>query len=287
MQKYSNISNGMKTNKQTLITLILTIILLGLLGFYIFNDLKNKSNDNQSDNQNIATTTDEISKILEENGIEIEGGNYKIEQVPVDEIVVPKPIPNLDAPIKNNSKMTVEALTIIENKIKELVGLLKNNPADFNSWIALGIRAKTLENYDKTIEFWEYAIRLNPDNKVSYSNLGDLYHYFLKDYVKAEKYLLTALEKDPNYIMNYTNLHDLYRYSYKQDTNEAVNILLKGLKLYPNELNLLVPLATYYKDKGYKEKAIEYYDKAIEQAKKEGNLDLSSELQKEVLLLSK
>ena len=272
------------------ITIIITILLLILLSVYIYKDI-NEADNSEVNRQDQELSEEQMTDILKESGIEIEGGgDYKIEQISIEEFdvkEVPKPIPNLDESIKNNASLPEEAKKIVDSKIAELVEKLKNDPSDFYSWIALGIRAKTLEDYEKTVEFWKYAIRLSPDNKVSYNNLGDLYHYFIRDFKKSEEYFLEALEVDPNYVFTYRGLHELYKYSYKQDTDEAANILLRGLIIFPNEINLLVPLADYYKEKGNNEEAIEYYDKAIEQAKKDNNLEISSELQKEVLFLLK
>jgi len=269
-------------------TLVITVLLVVLLGVYIYKDLNKNSEEIDTSGE---ISQEDAFQILKDSGVELEGdsSNYKIEQVPVDEYEtqIPQPIPNLDKKITNNSSMPNDAVVLIENKITELKSHLKENPGDFYSWISLGINAKTLEDYNKTIEYWEYAIRLSPDNKVTYNNLGDLYHYHVKDFKKSEEYFLKALEIDPSYIFTYRSLHELYKYSYQQDTNKAENILLQGLRLFPEDLNLLVPLAVYYKETGDIENAEIYYKKASDIAKRNGDNDLFSELQKELLLLNK
>ena len=76
---------------------------------------------------------------------------------------------------------------------------------------------------------WQYAKLLEPDSLLPYLNLANLYGYYLNNLNKAEENYLAAVDRDPI-----------------------------------NKFGAYTSLAGFYRDFGYKESAIEYYQKVLE-----------------------
>lgn len=91
-----------------------------------------------------------------------------------------------------------------------------------------------------------------------------------------------AIKNSPGNILSYKGLYELYTFSYKQNTSAAEDILLEGISNNPDAIDLMVLLAFYYKETGEAERAAGYFNSAIEEAKKRGNDELVSTLEKEL-----
>lgn len=268
--------------KTKLFISLIVILIVVLGGFYIFKQEASAPQEEiVSLEQNATTTEDSVVEA------EIVGdGGFALEQAQ-NEDLTGVPVPDLDRKTDFNTSLPKEALDITISKINSLSKSLKENPNNFQSWIDLGLNRKMINDYSGAKEVWEYASLLRPQNSVSFSNLGDLYHYYTKDYEKAEENLKKAIENKPDYAVYYKNLSDLYKFSYKTDTDLAEKTLLDGLEANPKLVDMSVFLASYYKEIGNKDKALEYYKKASGEAKELGNDDLAGALDQEVLLLSK
>ncbi len=120
----------------------------------------------------------------------------------------------------------------VENYKKDLATMaeaLRKNPYSFNDWLSVGIFKKFFNNYEGARDAWEYAAMLIPQQPVIHLNLANLYGYYLKDFPKAEKHYLEATRLD---VIN---------------THGALNAT-----------------AGFYRDFGLKEKALEYYQRALQ-----------------------
>ncbi len=170
----------------------------------------------------------------------------------------------------------------ITSQLKEVSGNLKKNTTVFDNWILLGLFRKIAGDFEGARDAWEYAGAISPMNHVSFSNLGDLYHYYLKNYPLAEKNILIFIKNNPENIAGYRDLYNLYTQSYREKINEAPKILLSGLSKNPNNLDLLVLLAKHYVGMGDKVNATKYYELAITEAQKEGNTSLKQVLESEL-----
>ena len=250
--------------------IIVALILIGG-GYYLWNDL-NASYIGKTGTQNESGATSTISN---------EPG------VTFGELATPTiPVPKLDRPITFPPSFTPDAQELMRFKIGELTSILQNNPSNFSAWLDLGIRRKQIEDFEGARQAWEYASALQPANNISYLNLGILYHYFLKDYAKAEKNFRTSIQNSPVYPQTYNELHDLYRYSYKQNTTAAIDILEEGLVATNSNINLLVTLAKYYRDvKQEMTNARTYFVQARDAAEKAGNTELAAALDAEISAL--
>lgn len=171
--------------------------------------------------------------------------------------------PDLSKPIVIKADVSEALKKDTRAKIEALQKGLRNNPSYYDAWLALGVYRKLLGDYDGAAEAWRYAGTLRPDRYVAFSNLGDLYHSYIKDFSKAEEFMKKAIAADPTYVPSYRNLHELYRYSFKEKESLAVDILLEGMKKNPQAYDLMTMLASYYKDKNDKGNARKYYQMAI------------------------
>lgn len=145
---------------------------------------------------------------------------------------------------------------------------------DVNNLIRSGTKKQNTGDYRGAEADWLKARDMSPANLVPYNNLGNLYHYYLKDFPKAEQNLLKVVELDASYISGYRNLLDLYRYSYMQNTTKAVDILKQGLKANPKNIDLYVMLANYYQEKGDAKNARIYFNNALAEAREKGDQDV-------------
>ena len=135
-----------------------------------------------------------------------------------------------------------------EAAVKELKDLslqLKNEPNYLQGWLQVGILRKYSGDYEGASLAWQYATLIRPNDYIAFSNLGDLYHYYLHAFPKAEKYLRKAVDLKPDYVAGYKNLFDLYALSYKEKTNLAEPILLEGIKKNPSDTYLQGILNSY------------------------------------------
>jgi len=122
--------------------------------------------------------------------------------------------------------------SIVEKQRTYLANLntaLQKNPYDFDSWMQVGIHKKFFNNYEGARDAWEYAKLLAPEQQLSYLNLANLYAYYLRDFAKAEVNYIAATERDFN------NISGAY-----------------------------TAFATFYRDFGVPDAALEWYQRALE-----------------------
>ena len=224
---------GMK-NYKNIISIAVIVILIAAAGVYIYYDL----------NKTLEPIAPAVA--VDENiSVELEGGGTaKVEMVPVEDAPA-LVIPNLDKSLIFPDGFAEDAKKIVTEKVKNLTANLKSNPDNFSAWLDLAIYRKMIHDYQGAREIWEYLNNTYPTQSISFGNLGDLYHYFLKDFSKAEVNFKQAIVNSPNRIDLYRGLFELYKYSYKQNTSAAEDILLSGLKANPDNPDLQNLLTQY------------------------------------------
>lgn len=254
-----------------IIKIFIMVIIVVALGLFIYLDMRvyifPKDNTSQN-NEKIKQSN--INLTLSEESVE----DIEIKQ----ELIYPDIKQDLSFP----DTFSEEAREIIQNNILTLASQLKTNPTSFNDWLDLATQYKIIEDYENAREIWEFLNIAFPGNSVSFTNLGNLYHYYLKDFPKAEQNLYLAIENDKTNTSSYIGLHELYKYSYKQDTDLVTAVLFEGLMKNPNDTNLLVTLANYYKEKGDTTNARKYYKQARDEAEKLKNFQLIQLLDEEI-----
>ena len=75
---------------------------------------------------------------------------------------------------------------------------VNENPDYFNGWIQVGLLKKVIGDFEGASDAWEYAGLIRPQNSVSFSNLGELYWRYLRDYPKSEANFKISLANKPD-----------------------------------------------------------------------------------------
>lgn len=249
---------------------IIALLLIGGFGFYVYHD--------RSSSQifKISSTTPQGELVVSPTSSSTVTATLAASK---------QKMPDLNRPIIFTT-YPEEARELMRQKIAELVAALKKDPADFSSWVNLGLRRREIGDAEGAREAWMYANSLKPNFDVPLFNLGVLYHYDLKNYPKAEESFLSALAENSANAQTYAELSDLYRYSYKQNTAAAVTILKQGLAATQNNINLLIKLAEYYRDAAHDNmNAKLYFGQARDVAKVAGDTKTAAALDAEITAL--
>lgn len=160
-------------------------------------------------------------------------GDYAVE-------LVGTPTPTL-GPIRIVSKdLSIEAQTILRQKIEAQYEILKSEPTRMDIWLRLGTNRKIGGDYAGAVEAWKYVAAAAPLSLVATArgNLADLYLYFLKDYQQAQTHYIAAIAANPEVIEYYRGLFYLYK-DINKDPLSAGALIVKGLKANPNNPDLL------------------------------------------------
>lgn len=220
----------MFNQKNKIIAQVVIVITVLALGYYFYSDYKKMPEgaitDNPPQEENNATTSLEVIKDLPAQA----GGDANKEATGI-------PAPSLDRPIVYPAGMPAQIKKDNKSKISVIIDALKSDPSSFNNWIDLGLYRKLLEDYEGARQAWEYASLLRPQSPASFSNLGILYGYYLKDAPKAEKSFLKAIENDPKDINLYFQTYDFYK-DVMKDLAKAKAIIETGLKNNPTDKDL-------------------------------------------------
>jgi len=113
------------------------------------------------------------------------------------------------------------------------------------NWVGLGIQRKQLGDYEGARDAWEYAKSIEPGNIVPWNNLGDLYHFYLKNYTKSEENWKKTVAIRSDYVQGYRGLYELYTYSMKEKTAEIPIMLKRAIEKNPTANDLKAMLAEY------------------------------------------
>jgi len=164
--------------------------------------------------------------------------------------------------IKNNN-LTPETAETLKQKFNQIKEKLISDPNDINTWLYLGLLKKMVNDYEGARDVWLYITQKWPQDSTAYGNLGDLYTFFLNEPQKAEAAYKTAIQNDPKNYNFYLGLADLYRYKYPEGDAKYEQTLLDALNKFPDEVNLIGPLAVFYYQTNQVDKAIPVYEKLV------------------------
>ena len=187
-----------------------------------------------------------------------------------------------------------------EAAISEFQRALQIEPRSYHAYLELGLTYEQVERFVEAEETYKKAIKLRPNYSKIYSYLG--YFYYINGRLhEAEKMFSQAMELAPGYINSYYNLGAIYFlrkqyelaeavlkksiiikpnataysnlgtiYFYQRRYGNAVDMFEKAVNLEENDYMIWGNLADAYRfTPGYKEKAQDTYEHAIELAKKE------------------
>ena len=190
--------------------------------------------------------------------------------------------PDLNREVVIPPIFTGEANTIMRNNILTTLDALRAGDTTLENWLKLGIYRKQIDDYEGAKLVWEYTAKVWPDDFQSYYNLGDIYHYYLKDYPKAEYNLKKSIELKPELLINYRNLFDLYNLSYEEKRDLAEDALLEGLGRNPDSIDMMVLLARYHRDNGHITEAKAYYQQGLDKSVELGLQKLQDLISEEI-----
>lgn len=224
--------------KKKIIFIILVLIVVSGTGFYIRGKILKTNNKNQEiiSETSQSSSSQSSKNVVNIGGVTIEGDTKGVKIEPVEiksnKLLLNIPTPNLDREIKITAEMSEDTKKIVTAKIQDLSSQLKKDSNNMENWLVLGVYLKTIGDYEGAKKVWEYIAIISPKNATSFNNLGELYAYYFKDNVKAEKNYAKAIENDPSAIYIYRNFFDFYRYVTK-DPAKARVLLEKGIAANP------------------------------------------------------
>jgi len=225
----------MKTNTKNSIGILIALAVIAVAGYALSRDAHQQSTGNETPNTNMATTTSITATTTETTpGISlIETG---ASTVTTSGSLPSVPIPNLDRSEQIPKTMPADIANKTLRSIAEVTTSLKNDPNDIAGWSNLGLLRKSLGDYEGARQAWEYAAALRPHDYLAFVNLGDLYGYYLKDPVQAEKNFTQAIENDPTRVYLYFKTYEFYRDSNNPDKARAV--VERGITANPDSAEL-------------------------------------------------
>jgi cytochrome c-type biogenesis protein CcmH/NrfG len=189
-----------------------------------------------------------------ERGYFTKSSEPKVEQLGTEKL--------LNFEIKDTT-LTPEVIQRFQGQYENLKKNLQQNPDDFNSWITLGILKKDVNDYEGARDIFIYAGQIRPQSSPPFANLADLYANFLNEPLKAEENIKKAIENDPGDYNFYVTLADIYRYKIPGKEVLYEQTLLDALNKFPDEVNIISLLASYYRQTNQREKAIQFYEKLV------------------------
>ncbi|KAL1501937.1 hypothetical protein ABEB36_007164 [Hypothenemus hampei] len=185
-----------------------------------------------------------------------------------------------------------------QNNIEEAQKLIENSACSFDDWwLAVGTFYWDIHQHHKALEPFLKAAKLNPNNYICFLHLGR-YYSKMGQFEKARRCLEKAFKLNPNNSETGNELSKIYRKQNNVDANllllrdltggtvnerniwawmnlgltyleqenfaEAINNLLKVLRVQPLNVHCWESLADAYLFKGAFESALKCYQKALE-----------------------
>jgi len=147
-------------------------------------------------------------------------------------------------------------------ELVELSSKLQKQPNSPSDWFRVAFIKHFYGDEIGTRDAYLYLIAIKPDDTISIYNLAVLYGYYLKDSKEAITYFERALKLDPNNESFYLGLADFYRDAEKNYVM-VEKILLLGITVLPNSVNLMSALAQNYVLMSRFDLAIVSYEKLL------------------------
>lgn len=123
----------------------------------------------------------------------------------------------------------------------------KETSDDITAYIDIGFYKNELGDKEGAIAAYKAGLKVDPKNELMLSNLAHIYED-VKDYDNAEKYYKILVDANPKNVRAITDLGNLYRFYFKDKKADILNLIeVRGLSANPNDLNLLIFLANYYR----------------------------------------
>ena len=146
-------------------------------------------------------------------------------------------------------------------KIKNAGEMIKKDYTFIEAWLDFGAYRKLIGDYDGAIEAWIFLTVIRPKDPVAFNNLGGIYAFYLKDFMKGEQNFLRAVSNDPTKVGAYMQLITIYQETKQLDKMEP--LLLSGIKNNSADPTLKILLARFYVEQKRAGEALELYESAL------------------------
>lgn len=127
------------------------------------------------------------------------------------------------------------------------------------SFIGLAFLKEQTLDYKTAEQALILAGEVDPNNFVSFGNLGNLHFYFTKDYPKAEQAYLKAIDNYPFGIDYYRDLGNLYQYHY-DDIKKKEEVVIRAVRNNPRDPDAFKLAISFYIEQKDKDKAVWYHN---------------------------
>ena len=148
-----------------------------------------------------------------------------------------------------------------EKAIQDYDKAIKVNPGKANAYNNRGWAYYLLKQYDRAIQDYDKAIKLDPEFALAYNNRGIAYKN-LKQYDRAIQDYNKAVELDPEFNKPYNNRGNVYREL--DDYERAILEYDKAIEIDPGYALAYYNRGRTYYYLGQYERAIQDFDKSIE-----------------------
>jgi tetratricopeptide (TPR) repeat protein len=166
--------------------------------------------------------------------------------------------------INTTKPIDIKIQSIVENTREKLA----QNPEDTEALIDLARAKYDLADFEGAVVVYKLALETRPTDTLILNNLGDTYG-ILKQYENSAEMYLKIIEVNPRWVNSYRELKTIYKFHLTEKYPEIENVLLKGIEKIQEidsfgAIDLYTMLANYYQDTENNEKAIEWYEKALQ-----------------------
>ena len=118
---------------------------------------------------------------------------------------------------------------------------------DLSAYIDLGFYKNELQDIEGAIKAYKAGLKLNPNNELILSNIAHIYEN-KKDYESARGYYQRIVDVNPKNVRAIVDFASMYRSRYDDKQQEIIDLVkINGLKNNPDDFNLLILLANYYR----------------------------------------
>lgn len=145
-------------------------------------------------------------------------------------------------------------------QIAEIIERAEKEPDNFEVQNKAGDMYAKIERFDKAIEYWEKANKINAGDYQTIVKIGNTY-FDIKEFEKAEKWYLQALEKKSDDVNVRTDLGITFVERANPDLDRAIKEFQTSLKIDPKHEPTLYNLAVAF----YKKNNLEEVNKILAQ----------------------
>jgi len=132
-------------------------------------------------------------------------------------------------------------------------------PNNYNAYLDLGNIERELGNASLSIDYFKKASEIIPANSTSWLNIGNVY-YRLAMYDESIESFEVARTKAPDYYLVYFNLAKVYKAQDSSNTQRVMDIFEEGVEKTNNDYKIIYFYASYLREIGNYQKALEYLE---------------------------